>query len=278
MSFTNDNDLEVQQAGQADWDTGLNSNFQILERGFTFRALAGIAVASASIIWLNNSGYAFPYDPRSLDLKHAHGMSRLSVGSGGTGLFTHVGITRSLSVGSLVMGQPVYACPDPASLGLHVASYAGADFPVGVALALNAILINPGKREIPELVTIVTSGVAATGASSAFNFAIPIGHRGIIRDVTIQANSVNVFDYKLLLHSGSARVSSERVYETLTRSYGASGSSDVASSYFRDAAGFPFKNTDVASWALLFGRVVIQGNHSVTSGTFGVTVIMERFR
>lgn len=276
MSFTNDLDLELQASGANDWDTALNANFALLEKGFTFRVIAGTQVNTNTAIYITNSGYAVPYDPRSMGLGPPPAVSRLAVASGASGLFTHMGTVRSMASASLVAGAPVFASPNPASLGMLVSSYAGYSFPIGTALSANAIVVQP-QRIFPELITLVESGVAYVNAASYFNFSVPIGHRGIITKLEVGANSLSDYAFKVQLWSGSARASSEAVYETLTRSWAVS-SRDVASSSYKDAAGFPFKNTDTASWALLFGRITVQSGHGATSGSFSVSVEMERLR
>jgi hypothetical protein len=66
MSFTYDNDLEIQSSGQADWDTGLRSNFQILERGLHFKGQAASSIVSGQVVVVGSDGLIRPYPMQPL--------------------------------------------------------------------------------------------------------------------------------------------------------------------------------------------------------------------
>lgn len=276
MPYTNDLDLNIQDAGAADWDNGLNANFQILERGFSFRAFAGTDIATYAVCVLNNSAWMSPYDARSLALGQMMAVPRISVSSGAEGLFFHSGVIRSMSIGSLMIGDPVFPISDGSSLGLMVHSYAGCREAVGYAVARNAVVIKP-YRIFPDYGTIVLSGPAmGFAADSAWNFNIPIGQKGQINKLTVRANSLSAYAYKIFMHSNSSRVNSELIYETLTRSW-SPVSSDVTSSFYLDGQGFPYRSTEINSYGLIHGRVQIQSGHGANSGSFSMTIEFVRY-
>ena len=50
---------EERTSGAADWDTGLGSNFQILERGHHFIGVAGFAINTGDAVVQVNCGISF---------------------------------------------------------------------------------------------------------------------------------------------------------------------------------------------------------------------------
>lgn len=278
MSYTNDLDLEIQSSGQADWDTGLNANFSILETGLTFKSLAGGAINSGDIVAMTSSSYIVKYDPRSADVGPPAGWCRQSASSGANVFVTHLGIARSLGVGSLVTGQPVYASNNASSLGLYVASYETCQHPVGLALNRNAMLIRPRPFDHQSFTLTNTFLALGIGTGSAANFTLAVGNRGMLTRLEVVVGSHASINYKIQLWSGSSRVSSELLYETLTTSKTVSASADVASNYYLDGAGFPYKVTETASGFHIYGRLTIQSGHNTNSQYFGVTVETQRFK
>ena len=258
--------MEQQAAGQADWDSGLNDNFSILDRGFHKVLTAGEEISSGHVIW-HNGTYAFHYNAASLGLRQPTGLAYKSVSSGAEDLFLIAGAVNSLGgvfSGHISVGEPVYV--DPASPGYPVNSYSAAAFPVGRGVRPDSILVFPGMfSPIPEQVTITKSlGLLATG--STHHFDVNLGHRGIVRKVTTNNNSMSTWTLKFF--SGSAAVNSERLYETQ--------SGGVTSIFFEDAAPWCFTNTDTSSPGLIFGRV--SNLAGVSSGHVNVTIVVERFR
>lgn len=267
MSFTDNQNLENQSAGQADWDSGLNSNFTILDRGFHGTLTAATAISSGDVLWVASGNLAWPYNPTSLDLKYPRAISYKAVNSGETDNFLFRGIVNSIDVwsGNINPGDPVYV--SPTTPGFAVGSYSAAAFPVGYALSDTALYFSPGDELHREKLTSVSSlGLLEVGSSH--DFAIDIGHRGIARQVEVSAESHNL--WTLYFYSGSSRVSSERIYETL--------SGGVTSLYMLDAALFPYENTDVASPGMLFGRIDVLSGTGVNSGHINLNVVAERFR
>ena len=263
MSFTSQNNLETQVAGQADWDTGLNANFDVIDRGYHGRFTAGMTIKTGDILWAASGGALFPYNPRSLSLKRPAALSYKAVNSGESDFFLLRGIVTSVGIwsGNIISGLPIFASPSTA--GFAVSCYAAADYPAGRALANNAVYFDP-FREVPEKISQVQSlGPFAIGSTHAFT--LNVGQRGFIRKVEA-VTSYNLWTLKF--HSGSARVSSELLFSTI--------SAGITSTYFLDGAGFPYENTDTASPGLVFANV--QVNSGVGSAYFNLNVVAERFR
>jgi hypothetical protein len=55
MSFTRHNNFEVPDGGVQNWDTSLNENFELQEKGQTINATAGITIAVGKVVYMNNS-------------------------------------------------------------------------------------------------------------------------------------------------------------------------------------------------------------------------------
>lgn len=273
MSFTNDQGLEQIATGGADWDTGINANFALLESGLRVKAVTGLAVSSGWVCTMTGSGTVLPLDAKSSDF-YPHLMALTSVASGGEGRFLSNGIVRSMGIwsGFITPGQPIFTAQN--SPGLITGSYAGHGEPCGFALDVNAVRFWPGyPRVFPSLVTeVYTSTILPVNTFA--DFSLPIGQRAIVRELIARANHDR---YKIQFWSSSTRADSQLLYETLTRSW-ATGSADVTSTFFRDNALFPHRSTDAGSSWLIHGRVTAQSGTSVTSGYISLTVIAERFR
>lgn len=264
MAFTSNNNLENQADGQADWDTGLNANFTIIDRGFHAAFVAGAAISSGAVLWAASGGALFPYNARSLSLREPTAMAYKAVSSGETDYFLLRGIVSSIGVwsGNITPGRPVYVSPSTA--GFCVSSYQAAAFAAGLALSQTAIYFNPGQYSHHELITQVQSlGPLAIG--STHTFTLNVGNRGLIRIVEAVTSFNN---WSLQFYSGSVMVNSSLLFET--------SSGGITSTYLKDAAGFPYHNTDVASPGILLGKVAV--NSGVGSAYFNLTVSAERFR
>lgn len=273
MPFTNDNQLETLPSGQADWDTAINANMGIIERGQHITGFAGSAVVSGQVCSVRSGGWITPFNVQS-SIAYPHLLALTSVSSGAQAQFLANGVVRSMAIwsGFVTVGEPVFVAIN--SPGFLVGSYAGCTFPVGLALAHNAIMFRPGfPRVLPAIEThVATLGPITTGSFA--NFSLPIGQRATVRDLTV-VTSHNRF--KVAFWSGSSRVSSELEYETLTRSW-SPFSSDITSTFFKDRAMFPHDGTDATSSFLIHGRVSAQSGSGVNSAHIVVTMLVERVR
>lgn len=275
MSFTVDSNLELPTDGQADWDTSLNANTQILERGRTARIVTGFAINSGQPVYINSAGVALPYDASSRELGPPHLLAYDDVASGTNGYFlVPGGIVRSFTVwsGHIIPGH--YAYVNPASIGFLTSSLVDTQWPVGRAIDVDAVLFQPDN---PFPYTIAASAVGGAEAGANFDFSFPLGDRGYIRKIRVLADSCDA--YKILLHTNSTRVASDLFYETATTSVdGGALDFDVSTLDFLDAAGFPYLTTNAAS-ILLYGRITVQSASSVGSeANFQFTVEADRFQ
>ena len=266
MSITNDNQLEIQAAGQADWDSGLNANFSILERGYHGVFQAGTSINTGYVCWINSAGYVFPFNPNSEDAR-PHGLAYTAASSGANISLVLAGIVRSLGVFSpAVPGLDVFV--SPVTPGLILSSYSAASRRVGIGVAETGIYFNPGGFPIQETLTRVFSINAVVGSDHLFS--LDVGKRGWVREAKMISNSANLVSLKF--HSGSTRAGSERLFETVS-----GGVTTVGS--FLDRAGWPFENTETSTLSgLMFGTVRIMSGAAVTSNDLQIRLVVDRWR
>lgn len=273
MSFSNDQNLELQTSGQPDWDTGANANWAILERGYHVKISAGSAISSGQVCVVGSGGWVLPLNANSMSNK-PHLISYKSVSSGDTTQFIARGVVRSMSIwsGNINAGEPVFT--SVITPGFCVKSFAGCGPSVGWAINGTSIAFNPETpRTLPEIVSYVNT-IGPIMVNTYASFAVPAGWKGTIRDLIVQTSHDR---YKVRFWSGSTNANSELLYETLTRSWAIS-SADVTSTYYRDRALFPYENTDTSSAWYIYGRIDPQSSSGVGSAYVSVTVIAERIR
>lgn len=273
MSFTDDNNLEIPTSGVADWDSPLNSNFTDLAKGFRFKAVAGLPVNTGNIVSVMSDGFVRPYDSSSLEAPQPRGASQVSLTSGEAGQFMAFGVMRSLDVFSsnLVLGQEIFV--DPASPGMAVSSYVGARYGMGFNVDTNAILFRPNQGHLPEPITQVACLALVVGSAHAFT--LPMGQRGISSNLVIVSDSVDA--YKVQFHTGSARVASEEIYESVTTSVnGGADDFDISSLEFQDRSIWAYENTDTASFGIIFGLITVQSASNHGSSDMSITLTGER--
>lgn len=263
--------------GSADWDTTVNAALTLMDKGILLRATAAVTVSSGEAVYVNSNGQAYLHDPMSLSLRAPHAVAYDVTSAGDEGYFVAYGVVRSMAVysGHITPGEPVFTAPG--SPGFLVSSYYGAAFPVGVAIGQDAVLVAPGMHSVLPRQVTQSNSIATLAVGTYYDFDLPVGHRGIVTNLVITATaSVN---FKAQFWSGSARVSSELLYETLTTSVdGGAGDYDVNSNYYRDAALFPWENTDTSSPALIFGRITVQSASNAGSADFGLVLTGDMFR
>lgn len=276
MPFTNDNNLEIPTSGVADWDSPLSSNFTAMARGFSIKAVAGSAINTGDAVSMVGSAYVVPHNSNSMDLAtRPVGISRSSLGSGDEGQIVIMGIVRSLTVfsGNITPGQPCFI--NPSSVGMLTTSIAAAQWPIGIAVDQNAVLLQPNQSIFPARQTVVASPVSTLVGSEA-TFSIDVGAGGWVRKLTIVTDSCDA--YKVIFHSNSSRAIGERLFETLTTSVdGGAADFDISSLTWVDAAGWGYESTNTASPSLIYGTIQVQSASSVGSDDFSVTLDVERF-
>ncbi len=268
MSFTDNNNLESQPSGQADWDSGLNGNVNINDRGYHTKLMAAETIDTGDILWVDSGGIAWKYDATSLDLGDPFAFAYKAVASGESDFFLMRGTVNSLGVlsGHIIAGKPVFV--SPTTPGFPVSSYSAAAFPAGFANNGTGIFFDPGRYDHRETISLTTSlSLLTVGSTHAFD--IDIGHRGYVSRVDFRSESHDL--YTLQFFSGSLSVNSERIYETQ--------SGGVTAQFFRDQAVFWYENTDVTSPGMIFGRLnVLSSTTGVASSNFNFDIRVERMR
>lgn len=251
-------------AGQADWDSSLNGDFSILERGYHVTEQAGMAINTGDVLWLNSGGFFFKFDPNSADI-WPHAMAYTAAASGDSFRALGWGIVRSLDVHSAaVPGQPLFV--SAATPGAVVGSYSGANRPIGIGLSGSGVMFRPTPSRLPERLTFTNTINAIVG--SLHTFTMDAGLWGINRTTKMIGSSADLVELKF--YSDSAYNSP--LYSTI------SGGVSVVGSFY-DRALWPYENTDASTLSgLVYGTLSILSGAAVTSDTIGVQGIFERQR
>lgn len=264
---TDNQNFSKPSAGSSDWDTGLNPNFDTIERGYHIRASAGIDIKTGHVVWINSGGFAFPFNPNSESLTFPHAFSYRSVASGEQAMFLRRGIVNSLDILSpCVPGRSAFV--SASTPGVVVGSYSGAWPPIGFGAGPGLLFDPAGAHAFPEKLTLTTTVVVGTGTVA--NFTLDPGKRGWARKLQLIGNSADLL--RCRFWSGSARVGSELLYETKSGGIAVVGS-------FIDQAGWPYENTYTSSlYGTIYGSLDIQTGCAVNTDTVAVTLIAERSR
>jgi hypothetical protein len=136
-----DNPFVTPVSGQADWDTSLNADLGVIERGYHVTERAGTAINTGQVLWLNSGGFFFPFDPNS-SASFPHAMAYTAASSGDSLTALAWGIVRSLGINSpSYPGAPLYV--SALTPGVIVTVAAGPK--IGRGLAGYGVLFNPDK-------------------------------------------------------------------------------------------------------------------------------------
>ena len=265
---TDQQNLNLPTAGQADWDSDLNGNFSIIEFGYRARGQAGEAVNTGDILTVGSDGFALKFDPNSADI-YPHLMTLSALSSGDEANFIAFGSVRSIDVFTPVLpGHPVYV--SALTPGMVVSSYSGANRNIGRAHYQDGFVFDPnGVAQFPELLTSVATVTNAI-VNSINLFTMDFGLSGTNRRVHMVGASADLVDLKL--YSNSTAAAADLIYSTI------SGGVNVVGS-FVDQAGFPYWNTDPSTISgNVYGTLIVMSGAAVTSDTIGVTIAMERYR
>ncbi len=261
-----DQPFDTPITGQADWDSGLTSNFQAIERGYHITQLAGTDISTGQVLWLNSGGYFFPFNPNSESI-FPHAYSYLAVGSGETLAALARGIVRSLDINSLcVPGRAMFVSAK--TPGYLVASYAASNRQVGIGLDTGAILFDPAfaNRFLPARLTSSVAIAAVTG--SLHNFSMSAGRYGWNRQTLLLGNSADLVELAFYANSAHTFL----LYQTK------SGGVTTVGSYL-DRAGWPYENTDATTLCdLVYGTLKVLSPAAVGSDTISVQMDWDRER
>src|SRR5690242_19041600 len=105
---TYDQQFELPTEGQADWDTSLNANLSIAERGYHTVARVGEAVNTTDVLWMSSGGFFYKFNPNSLTIMPM-ALSRVQASSGESIQAQVFGAVRSL--GTFVPGREYFVAP-----------------------------------------------------------------------------------------------------------------------------------------------------------------------
>lgn len=259
---TVDNQLAILASGQADWDSDLDANFGIIERGYHTTARAGEAISSGYVCWMDSGGFFHKFDPNSATIK-PQALAFTSLSSGDSSLFLLTGIVRSLYTG-FVPGQEYYV--SAATPGLIVGSYSAASRKIGMGLDGGGIYFNPRQHSLPEQLTQITTIVI--NPSTEHLFSVDVGKSGIVRDLLMQSNSLDLVG--LRFYSNSAR-------DNLLYATKSGGITTISS--FTDRALWPYDNTDASTLSgLLYGKVFADSGASVASLALQIKLTVDRVK
>lgn len=250
--------------GQADWDTDLNANFDIIDRGIRGKVVAGTTINTGQVLWVNSGRFAFPFNPASEDV-FPQAFAYKAINSGEEDYALLSGAVRSLSVlSACVPGVPMYANFSGAVVG----SYAAASRPVGFGMFEDGLFFDPARVVLPERLTRSETQMLVTAQSHFFSF--DVGKRGIVWRLEAKGSSADLC--VIHFHSGSTRVASELLYEVK------SGGVSVMT-HFIDQAMFPYRNTDPSTLSgLIYGTMRLQSAANVASDQVWITLSVERMR
>jgi hypothetical protein len=262
---TDQQNLSLPTAGQADWDSDLNGNFSIIEFGYRARGQAGEDVNTGDILTVGSDGFALKFDPNSEDI-YPHLMTLSALSSGDESNFVAFGSVRSIDVFTPVIpGHPVYV--SAASPGMVVSSYSGANRNIGRAHYSDGFIFDSnGVPQFPEkLVEIASVDLVV---ASVHKFSMDFGLSGQNRIVHMVGASGDLVDLKF--YSSSEQLTSELLYSTISGGVTTIGS-------FIDQAGWPYFNTDPSTVnGMIYGTLELMAAASVTSDSVGITVTMDR--
>ncbi len=269
MSISKDQQLESQTAGTADWDSGLNANFTILERGYHVTVPAGMVVNTGYVLWVDSGGFGHHYDPNSVDIR-PHGYAWTGATSGSDVHMLVRGTIRSLDINSAVVaGHNAYV--SGAVPGVVVASYSGAWPSIGWGVGEGQLYFDPHMAQPVDRITQTFSIEFAL--ESLHMFQLDMGRYGWIRETTMKAESGDLM--RLWFYSNSARDADKLLYQVLSGGVDATSQGDFGGFY--DRAGWPFENTDASTInGLIYGTVEVHSLGSVNSTNVQVTLVGER--
>lgn len=259
-----DQGFSLPVSGQADWDTDLNANFNIVARGYHVLGTAGTDINTGVAVTISSDGFFRPFNANSTS-NRPHAYAYKAVSSGEQDKFLLRGMVRSLGVNTpVVPGLLVFGSPN--SPGYAVSSYSGASQPLGIAVAEDTFFFAPGREIFPE--TLVRSASIAAIVDSSHLFTMDGGRGGFIRQVIMESSSSDLT--QLFLWSNSARTGA--LYETFSGGVSCVGS-------FLDQAGLPYWNTDASTISgLVYGTLKMSSGSQVTTDTIGVQIVFERFK
>lgn len=168
MALTTDNELDIQVSGQADWDTALDANFTILERGLHTVARAAYDIHTGDLLWMTSGGFWQRFDPASAGTEpQAVAFTFASSGESFQAILRGIFRGGVDGAGSAFLGGvPYYA--SAASPGLIVRSFATQAWHAGYGLDGGGIYFNPSQIAGIDLTSSLDALRVAVGSVDAF--------------------------------------------------------------------------------------------------------------
>lgn len=269
MAISKDEQLESQTAGTADWDSGLNANVTINERGNHVTVQAGQNVNTGYVCWIDSGAFAHHYDPNSLSIR-PHGFAFTAADSGDDLHMVVRGTIRSLDICSpVVPGIDAYVAGN--TPGLVVNSYSGSWPAIGWGTGPGQLYFDPHTARGGDRITRTFSIEFAL--ESLHMFEMDMGRYGWIRTTDMKAESGDLMN--LWFYSDSSRSGDKLLFEVLSGGVDATSAGDFGG--FHTSSGWPFENTDPSTInGLIYGTAEVHSLGSVNSTPLQVTLTGER--
>ncbi len=142
MAFSKHNNLEQADQGTQNWDTLMNENLGLLEKGFTLKAIAGVTLSANKVVYLDDS-YQFQLSTASGNTSEARfvGLTTNIINQNVEGFARHVGYHDDPDW-SFIPG-PVFLSDTAAGEITQAGPTVGNTLVVGFAIQTNEILIRP---------------------------------------------------------------------------------------------------------------------------------------
>lgn len=239
----------------ASWDSDLNANFTLIERGFVFPGVCGpVAINTGQWVTHNASGFVVPYDAKSVGMR-PRGFAYQVTSPGNTGYFVRRGGVNSFSPysGQLDLGAAFY--PSVSSIGWVTSCLYNAGMHRLGFTGRQGEYVFDAEPQKPTRVTDIRCGFANTTLTFSFAF-LYAGNKGIVEFFRIRSNSANNYSVRLFSNSGRTDV----IYQSVVRS----GQIAINTVDFQDNAMFPYYSTDTNSVFSIYGQIDVLSTAATT--------------
>jgi len=233
----------------AGWDSDVNANFTIIERGYLIpRACGPAAISSGQLVTFNASGFAAVYDPfTALGPPDAVAINAASPGN--TAYFLGWGAISSFSPwsGQMAMGQQARIVPSIRTPGWVTSCLDfGTMFDLGRVIDQGTYTFNPGAAPA-RFGTLTVSGISHCASTNfgVFSFTMQVGANGF--NTRLRVATLSCDNYRVAFFADSAKLNA--IYDTAILS----GNLSVRTITMIDAALWSY-SLDYSS-SDMFGRI-----------------------
>lgn len=233
----------------AGWDSDVNANFTIIERGYLFaRACGPAAIASGQLVTFNASGFAAVYDPFAA-LGPPDALAFNAASPGNTAYFLAWGAVSSFAPwsGQLPMTQGGRIAPSIRTPGWVTSCLDyGTMFDVGRVIDQGTYIFKPGARPA-QFGSVVASGISHCASTNfgVFSFTMQVGANGF--NTRLRVATLSCDNYRVAFFADSAKLNA--IYDTTINS----GNLSVRTIDMIDAALWAY-SLDYSS-SDMFGRI-----------------------